>query len=259
MNIIEQTSTKLKLEEHNQQWLWGVLLGIPHITIGFWIAVAGGNVTTLECLRTQPTQMTCERTIVGLLGTETTMIPGQVIGASVTTSSGIGVKLNTSKGQVELVNHRMFVSEKHRQIADNINAFVNNPDRQPRLKIQQDDRWEELIFGAWFFLPGFVLILYSLAIPIKVLCNFDKISGQMTLEKEYRLFGIKFTTQQKLTEIQHAKVTQLPIPNRNPLHVVNLELTSAKAIAVSPPTRDQKQCQTIVEAINKFLRQKGVI
>jgi hypothetical protein len=259
MNIIEQTSTTLKLEDHNQQWLWGVLLGIPHIAIGFWIAVAGGNVTTLECLRIQPAQMTCERKIVGLLGTETTLIPGQLMGASVTTASGIGVELNTSKGQVELVNHRMFVSKKHYQIADNINTFVNNPDRQPRFKIQQDDRWDELVYGAWFFLPGIVVAMYSLAIPIKVLCHFDQISGQMTVEKEYRLFNIKFSTQQKLAEIQHAKMIQLPIPNRNPLHTVNLELTSAKPISLLPPTRNQKQCQTIVEAINKFLREREVI
>ncbi len=259
MNIIEQTSTTLKFEDRNQQWLWGVLLGIPNIAIGFCIAVAGGNVTTLECLRTEPAQMTCERTIVGLLGTQTNLIPGQVTGASVTTASGIGVELNTSKGQVELVNHRMFVGKKHYQIADNINTFVNNPDRQPRFKIQQDDRWDELIYGGWFFLPGLVVILYSLAIPIKVLCNFDQILGQMTLEKKYRLFGMKFTTIQKLAEIEYAKVTQLPIPNRNPLYVVNLEFTSAKPIALSPPTRDQKQCQTIVEAINKFLRERGVI
>ncbi|MFN6486227.1 MULTISPECIES: hypothetical protein [unclassified Nostoc] len=255
MNIIEQTSTKLKFQTNDQQWLWGVLFGLPFVAIGFGIAIVTSNLTTLECQRTKPNQMTCQRTIAGLLGTETTFIPGQLTGAYVMTASGTGVVLNISKIQkVELVSHRVIVREKHSQIANEINAFIHNP-QQPALKIQQDDRWEGFFSGVVFFLPGIGVILQSLTIPMQVLCDFDKISGLITLKKRYQLFGT-FTTEKKLTEIQQVEVIQVPLPTRIPWYLVQLQLISAQSIFLSAPTRDRQQCQIIVNAINQFLRFK---
>ena len=256
MNIIEQTLTKLKFQGHNQQWLWGVLFGSPFVAIGFGIAIVMANVTTLECQRNKSTQMTCQQTIVGLSGTQTTLIPGQVTRAYVKTAHGAGVVLDTSNiGEVELVKYRVIVREKHSQIADEINTFIHNP-QQPKLKIQEDDRWEGFFEGVVFFLPGIGFILQCLTIPMQVLCDFDKISEKMRLEKRYKLFGT-FTTQKKLTEIQQAQVIQVLDTTRIPWYFVQLELISAKPISLSAPTRDRQQCQIIVNAINQFLSLKG--
>ncbi|MDZ7962832.1 MAG: hypothetical protein RMY34_34030 [Aulosira sp. DedQUE10] len=253
MKIIEQTATTLKFQEHNRQWLWGVLFSIPFVAVGFGIAIITSNITTLECQRTETSKIICQRTIVGLPGTEKTLIPQQITRVYVRIEHGIGVVLTTANNQeVELVNHRIIVREKQRRIANSINTFIKNP-QQSRLKIQQDDRWEGFFNGMIFFLPGIAVILQSLAIPTQILCNFDKISGQMTLEKQYQLFGT-FTTQQKLTEIQQAQVTQLAVSTRTPLYLVQLELTLTKPISLSPPTRDRQEYQTIVNAINQFLR-----
>ena len=258
MNIIEQASTKLKFEDHNQQWFWGILFAIPLVAAGFGIAAVSGNVITLECQRINPIQMTCQRTIVGLLGTKTTLIPGQLKAAYVRKTQATGVVLETTEGGVTLGNYRMLVGEEQQQLADEINAFINNP-HQPSLKIQQDDRLGEFfIMGIGFFVVGITVILTAWNIPMQTLCDLDKISGQMTLEKQYRLFGTKFTTQRKLTEIRQAQVTQLSNSDRNPVYLVRLELTSAKLISLFPPTRDRQQCQNIVDTLNQFLRLRGV-
>ncbi|BAY09912.1 hypothetical protein [Calothrix sp. NIES-2098] len=253
MNIIEQTSTTLKFQDRNRQWLWGVLFSTPFVAIGLGIALVNGNVTTLECQRTQPRQMNCQRTITGLPGTETTLIHGQIKEASVAREHGTGVVLDTSNIQsVELVNHRVFVRDKQYQIADEINAFIKNH-QQSKLKVQEDERWEGLIEGIVFFLPGIAMILQSLAIPKQIFCNFDKTSGQMTLEKRYQLWG-RFTTQKKLTEVKQAQVVQMPIETRIPRYFVQLELISGKPISLSPITYDRQECQTIANAINQFIR-----
>lgn len=255
MNIIEQTSTKLKFQAHDR-WPWTMLFGLPFVMIGFGICIVTDNVTTLECQRTKPTQVTCQRTIAGLLGTETTLIPGQVKGAYVETASSTGVVLYTYNiEQVKLIDSGVLVvTEKHSKIADTINAFIHNP-LQPRLKIQEDDRSERFFLAMVFFLPGIGFILRCLTIPMQVLCDFDKISEQMTLEKRYRLFGT-FTTQKKLTEVQQAQVIQLLLPIQNPSYLVQLKLRSGKPISLSAPTADRQQCQIIVNAIDRFLHLK---
>ena len=256
MNIIEQTSTRLKLQGHDEQWLWGVLFGIPFVTVGLGIAIVTGNVTTLKCQRIKPAQISCQQTTIGLLGTQTTLIPGQLTAAYVKTAHGTGVVLHTSNiHEVKLVNYGVTVREKHSQIAAKINAFIHNP-QQPGLKIQQDDRWEGFFNGVVFFLPGIGVILQSLTIPMQILCDFDKISGQMTLEKRYQLFGT-FTTQKELTSVQQAQVIHIPITTRIPWYLVQLELISAKPISLSAPTRSRQQCQIIVNTINQFLYLKG--
>ncbi|MEH1905930.1 MAG: hypothetical protein V7L04_32270 [Nostoc sp.] len=257
MNIIERTLTKLKFQGHNQQWLWGILFGLPFVAIGFVIAIVRDNVTTLECQRTKPTQMTCQLTIGGLLGTETTLIPGQVTIAYVKTASSTGVVLDTSNmEEVKLVNSGVLVvTGKHSKIADEINAFIHNP-QQARLKIQEDDRWEGFFLAMVFFLPGIGFILQCFTIPMQVLCDFDKISEQMTLEKRYKLFGT-FTTQKKLAEVQQAQVIQVTLSIESPSYLVQLELISAKPISLSAPTADRQQCEIIVNAINQFLCLKG--
>ncbi|MBO3459579.1 hypothetical protein G7B40_033210 [Aetokthonos hydrillicola Thurmond2011] len=253
MNIIEQTSTTLKFQDNNWQWLWGLLFSIPFVAIGLGIPLVTSNVTTLECQRTKPSTITCQRTIIGLSGTETTVIPGQIKGANVALEHGTGVVLDTSNIQsVELVNHRVFIRDKQYQIADEINTFIKNH-QQSRLKVQQDDRWEGFFEGMVLFLPGIAIILQSLTIPKQIRCDFDKISQQMTLEKHYQFLG-RFTTQKKLTEVKQAQVTQIPIETRIPRYFVQLELTSAKPISLSPITYNRQECETIANAINQFLR-----
>jgi hypothetical protein len=76
----------------------------------------------------------------------------------------------------------------------------------------------------------------------------------MTIEKQYRLFNKKVATHQTLSDIQQAQVHQPATSNRTPVYWVNLMLTSAKPIALSPPRRDRQQCEAIVNSINQFLK-----
>ncbi|HEY9623161.1 MAG TPA: hypothetical protein V6C78_22585 [Crinalium sp.] len=250
MHITEQTPTRLTLTDHNRQWLWGTLFGLPFMMVGLGIAVVAGNLTKLECRRTPSHQITCQRTITGLLGTKTDAILGRVIRAGVVTDHGTGVVLSTSAGQIELVNHREFVGERQIRIAADINAFINDS-QQMQLRVQQDDRLEEVANGAVFFLPGIAVILAALSIPMQVFCQLDKTTGQMTLKRRYRVWGTRTATY-KLTDIQQAQIVQSPGSSRHPVYVVQVELKAAKPTALSPPTRDRQQCQTIVNAIHTF-------
>ena len=252
MKITEQTSTRLKLEDQNRQWLYGVLFGFPFVAVGLAISVTTANVTTLACQRTEPTQITCQRTIAGLLGTQTTSIP-EVRGAGVIKAQGTGVVLSTAQGQVELVNHPMRVGEEQQQLVRQINAFVQTP-QQAKLTIQQDDRWEGVLAGSAFFLPGVAVMLAALTIPMRVSCCFDKTVGQFTLEKQHRLVYRRQLVQHQLVKVQKAEVVQFSQSSRNPVYFVQLEVASVRPITLSPPTRDRQQCQTVVDSINQFCK-----
>ncbi len=253
LQITEKTPTRLKLASYSQQWLWGVLFGLPFLVIGLGITATTSNLTTLTCQRTQPASMTCERTIAGLVGTITDTIPGQVTGASVISAQGTGVVLKTSGGAVELVNHHGIVGPKHEQIANKMNTSM--ADRQiTELKIQQDDRWDGWIEGAAFFLPGLAVILASLSLPTQVFYDFDKISRQMRLERRYRLWRTK-VTMHNLADMQQAEVTQPVRSTRQPVY--GLQITTVEQpIDLSFLTRDRQQCQTFAETINQFLQSK---
>ncbi|MBD2496688.1 hypothetical protein [Nostoc sp. FACHB-280] len=257
MQIIEETSTKLVLEDKNLQWLWGIIFSIPFVIIGLLIIAATSNLTTLECQRNDSNKITCRRTILSLLGTETNRLSGQLKEAAVVTEYGTGVVLYTSSSMdaIELVNHRVFIKEKHYKITDTINAFINNP-QQLGLKIQQDDRWSGFLEGIVFLLPGIAIIFKSLAIPKQIFCDFDKYSDQIIIKKQHQFLGI-FTQQAKLSEVLKASVTQIPLANRTPWYLIQLELKLGKLISLSSPTRDYKHYQHIVNTINHLIQPKN--
>ncbi|MDF5707953.1 MAG: hypothetical protein PUP90_09815 [Nostoc sp. S4] len=257
MQIIEQTSTKLRLEDNNWQWLWGIMFSIPFVTVGLLIIAATSNLTKLECQRNNSNKITCQRTIISFLGTETTWLSGQLKEAAVVTESGTGVVLYTSSSidAIELVNHRVLIREKHYQITDTINAFINNP-QQLGLKIQQDDRWSGFLEGIVFLLPGIAIIFKSLAIPKQIFCAFDKSSDQIIIKKQHQFLGI-CTQQVKLSEVLQASVTQIPLATRTPWYLIQLELKLGKSISLSSPTRDYKHYQHIVNTINYLIKPKN--
>jgi hypothetical protein len=257
MQIIEETSTKLRLEDKNWQWLWGIIFSIPFVIVGLLIIAATSNLTKLECQRNNTNKITCRRIIISLLGTETTRLPGQLKEATVVTEYGTGVVLYTSYSinPIELVNHRVLVREKHYQITNTINAFINNP-QQLGLKIQQDDRWSGFLEGIVFLLPGIAIIFKSLAIPKQIFCDFDKSSDKIIIKKQHQFLGM-FTQQAKLTEVLKASVTQIPLATRTPWYLIQLELKLGKLISLSSPTRDYKHYQHIVNTINYLIQPKN--
>ncbi|MBD2435602.1 hypothetical protein [Nostoc sp. FACHB-110] len=256
MQIIEQTSTKLSLEDNNWQWLWGIMFSIPFVTVGLLIITTTSNLTKLECQRNNSNAITCQRTIISLFGTEITRLPGQLKKAAVVTEHGTGVVVYTSSGigAIELVNHRVFIKEKHYKITETINAFINNP-QQLGLKIQQDDRWSGFLEGMVFLLPSIAIIFQSLAIPKQIFCQFDKSSDQIIIKKQHQALGI-FTQITKLSEVLKVSVTQMPLASRTPWYLIQLELKLGKLVSISSPTRDYKRYQQIVNTINYFIKSK---
>jgi hypothetical protein len=73
------------------------------------------------------------------LGSTTDKIPGQLQTATVVKAGGTGVVLDTTTGKVELATYRVFVTNKHQETADRLNAFLKDP-QQTTVRVEQDDR-----------------------------------------------------------------------------------------------------------------------
>lgn len=123
MKVIEYTEQSLELADQNRQCLWGLLFATPFLVISLGTALVTSKTVTLECQRTNPTQITCQRTVTGILGSTTDRIPGKLQTATVVKASGTGVVLGTTSGKVELAPYHVFVTNKHQETADRLTPF----------------------------------------------------------------------------------------------------------------------------------------
>ncbi|HEY9689533.1 MAG TPA: hypothetical protein V6D46_06025 [Coleofasciculaceae cyanobacterium] len=261
MNVIEKTGDVLKLGDRDWNWLGLGLLGLPFIVAGLIIGLAVGNVTTLNCQRSnprRPNQMTCQRTIVGLLGTETLVIQEPLMRAIVRTTHGTGVVIFISKRpELELANHRTNVGSKHEKIADQINRFIQDH-QQTSLIVEQDDRLEGLLGGLMFLLPGLAVIVQGLVIPMKIFCEFNKPLDRVLIQKQYFLRGI-VTTQTRLSDLKSIDVTPSSLPTKSPAYDLQLHLkpdrpaTPDRPIVISSLSTDRAKLQRISNEIQRFL------
>jgi hypothetical protein len=251
MKIVESNDRSLEIVDRNHQYLWGLLLAIPFITIGSIVGAATIKVTSLECQRDRDI-IECQRSISGILGTEQERIPGRLQSVSTVTKSGVGLVLGTTTGTVELAPYRAFVTSQHFENADRIAAFLKNP-QQTTIRIEQDDRWINSLWSGNFLVGGLTIALFALAIPTQISCKFDRDRDRVILDKKYLLYGDR-QTMLPLSTIKQARLTELIwVRNREPVYSIELMPIDTKKISFSVPSTNLAQYQQIVDAIEHFL------
>jgi hypothetical protein len=257
MKIIEQTNQFLHITNQNHKFRWGLLFATPFTLIGLVSLVTVVKVVNLECQRTTEQQVTCQRTISGIWGTEKDQIPGYLQTATVVKNSGVGVVLETTTGKSRLAPYHTLVTSQHTQTVDHINAFLQDP-QQATIRVEQDDRWISLLWSGNFLLGGLGAALLALAIPMEMSCRFDQSNNQVILDKKYYLYG---NHQQllSLSEIQEAQVRSLQLAlsiNRKSVYGLQLVTTNTAKISFSVPSQNLSNYQEIAQAINQFLAQQ---
>jgi hypothetical protein len=253
MKIVEHTDQSLQIADQNRQCLWGLLFTVPFLLTGLGLALATAKIVALECQRPDSTQITCQRTVTGILGTTTDKIPGQLQTATVVKVGGTGVVLSTTIGKVELAPYHVFVTNKHQETADRLNAFLKDP-QQATVRVEQDDRLGNSLFFGNFLLGSLGIAILSLRIPLKMSCRFDRPSDQVTITKKY-LYGERQTIL-PLSTIQQSQISRcffyLSVDKRN-AYGLNLIRNNGRKVSLSVPSQDLERYQEIDDTTNHFL------
>jgi hypothetical protein len=117
---------------------------------------------------------------------------------------------------------------------------------------QSGDRWQALIYGSMFFVPGLVVLIRGLLTPMQTLAEFDKPLHQLTLEKRYRLKG-KQITLHPLNQVKQAYFLRTRSSSQKTVwYGVKLELAVGGAILLSPPL-NRREAIRLTDTINHFL------
>jgi hypothetical protein len=254
MKVIEHTAQSLELANQNRQCLWGLLFAIPFLAIGLGMAFGTAKTVTMECQRTDSAQITCQRTVIGILGTTTDRIPGQLQTATVVKAGGTGVVLGTTSGKVELAPYHVMVTNKHQETVDRLNKFFKDP-QQATVRVEQDDRLGNSLFIGNFLLASLGIVIVSLGIPLKMSCRFDRPNNQVTITKKYCLYGERQTVLPLLT-IQQAQVGRwflyLSVNKRNAYGLKLIQINGQK-VFLAVPSQNLELYQEIADIINIFL------
>jgi hypothetical protein len=255
MKIVEHTDQSLHIADQNRQCLWGLLFATPFLAIGLGMALATAKIVTLECQRPNTTQITCQRNVTGILGATTDRIPGQLQTATVVKAGGAGVVLGTTNGKVELAPYHVFVTNKHQETADRLNAFLKDPQQTTTtVQVEQDDRLGNSLFIGNFILGSLGIAIASLAIPLKMSCKFDRSSNQISITKKY-LYGERQTIL-TLSTIQQAQVERyffyISFNKSNAYNLKLIKINGAK-VSLAVPGQDLEQYQKIADTICHFL------
>jgi hypothetical protein len=253
MKVIEHTEQSLELADQNRQCLWGLLFATPFLVISLGTALVTSKTVTLECQRTNPTQITCQRTVTGILGSTTDRIPGKLQTATVVKASGTGVVLGTTSGKVELAPYHVFVTNKHQETADRLNAFLKDP-QQATVRVEQDDQFASALFIGNFLLGSLGIAIVSLGIPLKMNCRFDRPSDQVTITKKY-LYGERQTIF-PLSTVQQAQVGRWFLylsANKRKAYGLKLIQINGQKVSLAVPSQNLELSQEIVDITNIFL------
>jgi hypothetical protein len=254
MEIIEKTDRALHIIDQNRQCLWGLLFATPFLLLGLGSIVLTAKVITLECQRSASSQVECERSIAGILGTEKDRIPGFLKSAKTVKTSGTGAVLSTTKGEIELAPYRAFVTDRVNKTVDRLNIFIKDI-QQPKISIEQDDRWANSLWSINFSIGGMAIALVALAIPLRMSCRFDRNSGEAIVDKKYLLYGDR-QTKLTLTTIDRSLVKKLPFHiNNKSVYIIHLIPSVEKKVSLSVPSPDLSHYQEIVDLINSYICQ----
>jgi hypothetical protein len=255
MKIVEDTDQSLELTNQNRQCLWGLLFAAPFIIVGLVVTAATVKITTLECQRTEGNQIACQRIITGILGTEKDRIPGQLQTVTTVKTSGTGVVLGTSTGEVNLAPYKAFVTDSQDRTTDRLNAFLQDP-QQATIRVEQDDRWINFLWCGNFMIGGVIITLFALVIPVQMRCKFERGPDRVTIDKKYLLYGDRQLIL-PLSTVKNALVRELLFSiswDRQPLYTIDLMPIAAKKVSLSVSSQNLSEYQQIVNKIDRFVR-----
>jgi hypothetical protein len=160
MKIVEQTLNRLRLQPNNLKIIKErAFFGGVFVVSGLVVIIFFGKVATLRCQRIEPTQGSCQLMRSGLLGSDEIKIPlNQLQSAKVDVNKDSDgdtyrIVLLTDGGKVPFTSIWSSGEEGKQEKADEINAFIGNPDKTS-LRVQQDFRWFAYPFGGIFILFG---------------------------------------------------------------------------------------------------------
>lgn len=257
MQFTEQTSTVLKLQAEDNDYpsRWVVMLmGIFFFLSGLGFMITLGRLVELKCKRVEPTQVACELISSNLLGKHTTPIPtGQLQGAEVDKTSDseetfYRVELLTKNGRVPLTE-MYFGSGRQYEQADQINAFVSNP-QQMSLKIQQRHSWLAYPFGGLFAFVGGCITFGCMIRKFQTSCIFDKGSHRMYL-KQHNVFKSE-VIEHMIHEIKEAQVVEGTDSDGDKTYSTSLVLHSGEPIPLQIDGSGAEHYK-IAQSINHFL------
>lgn len=255
MKIVESTDRYLELTNQNRRCLEILPFAVPFIIVGLVIIAGTVQTTTLECQRTKGNQIGCQRTTTGILGAVKDSIPGELRSVKTVTTKRAGIILGTTTGEVELTPYRASVTSSQEPIAERLNAFLNNP-QQVTIRVEQDDRWIDLLESSYFLIWGAAIALYALAIPTRMSCQLDRDADRVTIDKKYLLYGHRQTIL-PLPTIKQAQVKELLYSimsgGRQPLYTIDLIPFDAKKVSLSVSIESLTKCQHLVDKIDRFL------
>jgi hypothetical protein len=254
MKIVEHTDQSLQISDQNRQCLWGLLFTVPFLLTGLGLALATAKIVTLKCQRPDSTQITCQRIVTGILGTTTDRIPGQLQTATVVKAGGAGVVLGTTTGKVELAPYHVFVTNKHQETADRLNAFLKDP-QQATVRVEQDDQLGNSLFIGNFLLASLGITIVSLGIPLKMSCRFDRPHDQVTITKKYCLYGERQTVF-PLSTIQQAQVGRWFLylsANKQKAYGLKLIQLNGQKVSLAVPSQNLELYEEIADITNIFL------
>ncbi|WP_373542617.1 hypothetical protein [Chamaesiphon sp.] len=255
VKIVKHTDRSLELANQNRRCLWGLLFATPFIIAGLIATAATVKVTTLMCQRNPSNQIDCHRTIAGIIGTETELILGHLKSVKIVKTSGTGVVLETSGGDVTLAPYKAVVADSQERTADRLNAFIKDP-QQATISVAQDDRWMNLLWSGNFVGGGVVIALYALAIPLQMSCKFQRDLDRVTIAKKYLLYGNRQTVL-PLSTIKHALVREILFSisgDRQPLYTIDLIPLDARKVSLSVSIKNLTECQRLVKIVDRLVR-----
>lgn len=210
MEIVEQTLHRLKLQSDQKKLalsqigigLGSVILGLALMIFGIGSGEGSGTLVRLTCERRHASQDTCQLVSSRLISSTIKEIPfSQIQAASANLEKG-KILILTTAGEVVFsdlqAGHKL--SPWDQSIINKINYFISNS-QVTSLQVQQDNRLLPYLFGGIAVLNASIL-LYAILFftELRIICVFDKPSGQMVLQKEALLR--RKMIQKQLSEIQ---------------------------------------------------------
>jgi|GEM_PF-2115764 hypothetical protein len=262
LQIVKQTSTilKLKAKEYNRSSL---APGIMSFLIGL-VIMNVGEAKTLRCHRVESTEVTCKLTNSRLIGEHIIPILSKDIqGTDVQVLQDDGstkyrLIILTRNSKIPVTKWNTYEKEVYSDLAT-FRAFLKNPE-QKSLNWKTGSRYSSYFWGGIVVLFGSLLIRSALKPTLKIICIFNKSSGQFYLKRsniyfnEYKVYKELLTKKQMLQEIKEAIVVQKNNEYEDNLYIYETKLILISGEEILLDTSDiASNHYEISKSINQFL------
>lgn len=257
MKIVSQTPHQLKMKSDHSFWaVAGTLLGFMFCSAGVAAMLLFSQLTVLRCQRLEPTQIECQLTTTGLLGSQSTRVTNLERAAVAThtneDSNTYSLVLFAAGQDIPFSQIRSSNYTAKKVNADRINAFINNP-RQSALSVQEDNRWYGYFFSGIFIITGGAIVFASWWSKLIFDVVFDKNLGLLTITRQSAR-GQSHTQSWALEEIEKMLVEETKDNDGDYSYWLFLKLKTGKQLSLSRFSLSSKaQAEAIAMQVCHFL------